>query len=169
MRTFRILTTFLFATLLLACNNKNTDFEDKLAKLQKENDSIANVQNQIKQEHTAMMKQHEEFMEEISSGNLSDSTLVRDMAQHEVMLKKQDAVIKANDELMQGHNQLKQDFATLPEAEKEAQLKEMMDDHDRIMKDQDMLQKEIEQMKDEHSKMRENLSTQNKNEATTTS
>ncbi|TXD80971.1 hypothetical protein ESY86_19605 [Subsaximicrobium wynnwilliamsii] len=147
----------LFATalMLVGCDNKKKDLTAQSETLMKESDSIEASHQKFEEIHKEMMTEHEKFTERLKGMEVQDSTLLGDLAKHEVILKSHDAIIESHADLIAGHKQLKADFDQLSEVEMEAQLKQIEEDHDRLMKEHATMEEEHEMMMKEHQDIKE--------------
>lgn len=155
----------LFVTALVAigCDNKKKSLNAQFETLMKESDSIESSHQKFEKIHSEMMAEHQKYTEDLKGMELQDSTLLGDLAKHEVILKRHDAILESHAELIGGHKQLTADFDKLSDVEMEAQIEQMEEDHDKMIEEHAAMEEEHEMIMKGHqgikNKMAEGLKT----------
>ena len=148
---------FATATMVVGCDDKKKDLQAQFNTLNKENDSIEANHLEFEEAHKQMLAEHQKFSEELKTVTVKDSTVLEDMAKHEVILKSHDAILKSHTELMKGHKQLKSDFEGFSDIEMQAQIDQMKDDHDKMMEEHTTMQDEHTLIMNEHQNIEKRL------------
>ncbi|WP_373519558.1 hypothetical protein [Pricia sp.] len=153
------LVILLFTTALVAvgCDDKKKDLSAQFDTLMKENDSVETVHQEFEEIHKEMMAEHQRFTQELEGMEVQDSTILEDVAKHEVILKNHDAIIESHGEIIEGHKDLKADFDQMSDVEMEAQIKEMKEGHDEMMSEHATMEEEHDMMMNEHQAMRQKM------------
>jgi hypothetical protein len=145
------------AFLAVGCDSKKKDLAKQSETLMKEGDSIEVSHQEFEEIHKGMMTEHEKFTEQLKAMEVQDSTLLGDLAKHEVILKRHDAIILSHAELIGGHKQLEADFDQLSEVEMEAQIKQIKEDQDKMLKEHTTMEEEHEMMMKEHEVIKKTM------------
>lgn len=145
----------LLALVLVGCNDEEKDFADQYDELMKENDRIEQVHNNFKNSREELIQNHQEVMQQMESIEIEDSTVLENMAQHEVILKKHEGMLAGHEEILKGHRELKQNFGNLSTDQIKAQIIEMENVQKRIKQDQSAMKREHELLIEDHQQIRE--------------
>lgn len=147
----------LLALVLVGCNDEEKDFAEQYDELMKENDRIEQVHTNFKNSREELIKSHQEIMQQMETMEIEDSTILEDMAQHEVILKKHEGMLAGHEEMLQGHKELKQNFGNLSTDQIKAQIIEMKNVQERIKQDQSTMKREHDLLIEDHQNIRGNL------------
>lgn len=147
----------LLALVLIGCNDEEKDFAEQYDELMKENDRIEQVHTNFKNSREELIKSHQEVMQQMEAMEIEDSTILEDMAQHEVILKKHEGMLAGHEEMLQGHKELKQNFGNLSTDQIKAQINEMKNVQERIKQDQSTMKREHDLLIEDHQDIRGNL------------
>lgn len=93
----------------------------------------------------------------VEAKELTDTDLLEKIAQHEVLLKKQDAIMTGQKEIIEAHESLQEDFSTLSLTEMEVQITKMPEGPKELMADRETLREEHEQMEKDRTMMLERI------------
>lgn len=151
-KIMRKLNTLCIAILLMFtnCDDKKKDLTAQYDELMKQGDSIEVAHQDFMKTHNKMSDVHQKFKEDIKSITLEDSTILADIARHDVILKRHDALIKSHDELFEMHSNLKSELDAMTDAEMEAKIAEMKVGHEKIRSEHASMEKEHDMIMDEH-------------------
>lgn len=156
MKSFKFI-FIVFAVALISCNNEEKDFAQQYDELMKENDRIEQVHRKFLNSREDLIKNHQEVMQQMETMAIEDSTLIEDMARHEVILKKHEGILAGHEQMLQGHKELKQNFGNLSTDQIKAQIIEMENVQGTIKNDQDNMRQEHDLLIQEHQNIRGNL------------
>lgn len=151
------LVIFLLALVIIGCNDEEKDFAEQYDELMKENDRIEQVHRNFQNSREELIRNHQEVMKQMETMAIEDSTIIEDMAQHDVILKKHEGMLAGHEQMLQGHKELKQNFGNLSTDQIKAQIIEMENVQERIKQDQNTMREEHDRLIEDHQKIRGNL------------
>lgn len=149
-----------FASVLMFtnCEDKKKDLNAKYDELIRQGDSIEVAHQDFMKAHNDMSGMHQNFSEQLASTEIKDSTVMEDIAKHEVILKRHDAILESHNTMFENHKNLKSDFDAMTDLEMEAKIAEMKDGHQQIMDEHAKMEDEHEMIMNEHESIKKTLS-----------
>ncbi len=148
---------FTIALVFTSCDDKKKGLTAKYDDLMKQGDSIEVAHQEFMTTHNKMADMHQKFTEQLSAMEIEDSTLLEDIAKHDVILKRHDAIIESHTELFETHKTLKSEFDMMTDVEMESKIEEMKNGHEKIKSEHSEMENEHDMIMSEHEAIEKKL------------
>lgn len=142
-----------------SCETGPSEAENRYQEMLTEHDSLMQIHQQMMTNIQTVENEHQQMTQQLQAAAQPDSTLLAELAQEAVMLAEVKATMAKHQSMQEAHNQFKEKHAAggLTDAEIDAQVDQMMSDHDMMQDDHDTMTNVIEQIQETHQKVREHL------------
>ena len=153
---------FVAVFMLTNCEDKKKNLTAKYDELMKQADSIEASHQDFMKTHNEMADMHDKFKQQLEGMELQDSTVIEDIAKHDVILKRHDVTLESHTEMFENHKNLKSEFDAMTNLEMEAKIEEMEQDHEKIKSEHATMEDEHNTIMNEHDAIEKAL---NENQA----
>lgn len=148
---------------ILSCNNGPSQAETDYQKLLTMEDSLTQVHQSLQSEHQQLKSEHDQLQQQLQGMANVDSSLLRDMAEQDVILANQEATFQKHQQIMQSNDEFKQKHASgnLSDAEIQAQVDQMRQDQQMMMDENDQIRDELDKIHDTNQNVRDKIHDNN--------